>query len=319
MRPQAGIKRHPECTTPRVVVDPLRVQQPGNSVGVQRTPSRCQEALVQVCLDSFQLRIVLRRVQVPLGAFRLAVFLQVRPLKARPVPDRRIPRSPQLRGRELPQLDQRVKVAENASFVPLHLDPRGIAKNQIEAALRPAVATLPVKDVCECQVPVKEPPLPRQPVHELQPRVRREQLLDVQHPALGHDPLRQLARVRGVFRAKQVARLPETGLGAANLTGQHQADLAEEVLAGWKLLDRVQRPEPEGAPVVHHQLEPAVRARRAPLRAEHALAPNRFLPAVGRPSPVRIPAPDPDVILGGPAVSRELLDMQRPEPVRRIR
>ena len=155
----------------------------------------------------------------------------------------------------------------------------GVPHHQIEPAARLPVPPGPVEQVRERQLPVVEPPLPGELIHEPEPRKLLEQLLQVQHPDLVGDPLRDVCGVLGVgvVVPEQAPHL-RSDLRVVHRSGQHQADLVQEILLARQPLGLADRPEPERAPVVHHQLQPPVGARRARPLTHHPLGADAVLP-----------------------------------------
>ncbi len=99
---------------------------------------------------------------------------------------------------------------------------------------------------------MKPPPL-GQRIHELEARELLEQTVEVQHANLVGDALGQFGSVFRVLLPEQVHRLVRPKAGLEDGAGQHQAHLAQEIVPGWQPLRLADGPEPEGAPVVHHQ------------------------------------------------------------------
>ena len=108
---------------------------------------------------------------------------------------------------------------------------------------------------------VKPVPL-RQLLDELQPRKLLEQRLPGSSiPNLVGDALQRFSSAcLRVLGAEQVGGLVGTDAGLVDGAGQHQRDLVEELVAVRQPAGVPDRPEPQRAPVVHHQLQAAVGA-----------------------------------------------------------
>ena len=157
----------------------------------------------------------------------------------------------------------------------------------------------------------------RQLLHEPEPRELVEHPLQVEHADLVGDTPGDRLGMRGVLRAEQVGGLPGTDAGLVDRASEHQRDLVEELVAVRQAIGGADGPEPEGAPVVHHELQAAVGAGGARLFAEDALGTDAVLPRVGGTALVSgaLPTPDRQRVLGCPAVAGELFGVQCPQRV----
>src|SRR5262249_58467641 len=117
--------------------------------------------------------------------------------------------------RKISQRNKGVHVTENAAFVPLHLHPRWITNDQIEAApLR--------KQVGKAKLPVVKMVFLGHLIHDSQPLVLLQQFLDIDH-AEATDEL-------DMFRIHQLARekLAQHGSGLRGLDGTLENQLQVE-------------------------------------------------------------------------------------------
>ncbi len=162
MIPQSRIHRLPKRPSPRIVVDSLGVQKGRNPVLPADHPRLREEAFVKVGLHALQNGIVLEPVEKvlrPLGLFkgRQVVFPQ-------PVFFQGFPAQGGQPGRRKgTQHEKGLRIAHDAPFVPLHLDPGGIPQDQVEPA--------PVgEEIGELQFPVEKAVTLRKFLHEGQAR-----------------------------------------------------------------------------------------------------------------------------------------------------
>ena len=97
-----------------------------------------------------------------------------------------------------------------------------------------------------------------------------------------------LASVFGVLLAEEVGGLAGAEVRLEQRSAQHQRALVQEIVAARQQVGLGGGPEPQGAPVVHYQLQAAVRAGGAGAFAENALNADGVLPLVGRGTPAGV-------------------------------
>ena len=228
VRPQPRVQRLPKRAAFRVVVYAFRMQEARDAGLASDHPRLGDEALVQIRLLACEQWIVLLRIQVRLRRLGLLQLRQPRTPQVRMPREGVVAQRADVGRRVAAQHEQRVVVAENSAFLPLHLHPRRIPKHQIESSARPAVGPVPIEQIRKRQLPVMEPVPMRKPVDEPQPGELLEQPVEIQHPDLVADALRDVGGVLGVLLAEEIRGLVGTEVGLVDGAGQHQGDLVPE-------------------------------------------------------------------------------------------
>ena len=183
----------------------------------------------------------------------------------------------------------------------MHINPRRVAQGQVKPSLI-------CEDVGKFQLPVEEVLTGRHLARHAQARVHAAQLVYV-HLAgrvetvfqLGYAHLLvspQVVPALVTLRIKERA-LAHRALGHVERCGhrplENQAHVEQELLAARQLLGLLNRPEPQGAPIVHRKLETRVRASVALMFGKVILGVDGILLADGVVRGLRSVAPAPQL------------------------
>src|SRR5690554_3682757 len=273
-----SINLSPNLPTLRIIINSFRMQEAADALLIGIGPGAGQEALIEVSLLAGQLRVVLWRIQESLAAFGLGQFTEPGGFQLGAAGKGGLALVSELLGAELVEHKAGVVVAEDAALLPLHLTPGRVAQGDIEAA---AVG----KQVGEGQFPVEEAVVLTQLIGKPEGGEEEvgEELLQIEFAALvaylaggarlfaqallglvgGEEVLYRLgeevlasAVFRPVATAQQALLLRGEGEGAGAV--EDGVEVEEPLLAVGQLVDLIQGPEPERAPVVHGELEAPV-------------------------------------------------------------
>ena len=126
MRPESAIQCFAEVTAVRVIVRSFRVKEASDTGLAIELPTQRQETLVKIGRHALEQRVVLHPVEEVLGGFSLLQLGRPYFLQTWEAGEGFGTEFGDFVGVELADGEERVHLAEDASFVPLDLEPRRI-------------------------------------------------------------------------------------------------------------------------------------------------------------------------------------------------
>lgn len=251
MRAQSGVEFGAEGAALGVVVDAFGVEEAGDGLFLSEPPGGGDETFVEVALGALQQGVVAVGVQKVLGAGLDAVFGEVVGAEFGAVGEGLIAEGGDFGGAELLDLEEGVGFAEESAFVPFEFDPGGIAEEEVETAAG-------VEEVGEFEFPVEETKVGGDAGGAVEAGELLAEVVDADDAELVGEEELFLAGA-GVGEEGELGAL--FFFEAEFLEGLAFEDVLEfeEVVGVAGEFGTVfEGPEPEGAPVIHGELEASV-------------------------------------------------------------